>query len=78
MSIASPFESGIPVVGRRIESLYLLAPAIRFAGFWTAVLLPFVLTTMLITDVAVNHPFAVAALLVVNLLGLGVGRNHKQ
>lgn len=77
MSNASPFES--TVSGRRVsESLYLFLPAVRFAGFWTAVFLPFVLVSLLVSGIATNHPFVVSMLLVLNVLGLALGRDYNR
>ncbi len=78
MSIASPFESDSSILGRRIgESLALLRPAVETAGFWSAVVLPFVLTGLLVSGAVGDHPTIVVALLVVNVLGLAVGREHN-
>jgi hypothetical protein len=80
MSIASPFESESGIPGRRLgeRSLYMLLPAIRFVGFWAAVLLPFVLMGLIASGAVVNHPSVVAALFVANMLGLVVGRNYNR
>ena len=79
MSIASPFESNSTGLGRRIgQSVTVLAPAVRFAGFWLAVLLPFVLASLLVTGAVGDRPIAVGALLGLNVLGLAVGRDYKR
>jgi hypothetical protein len=78
MSIASPFESNSPPLGRRLgESLRRLLPAVRVAGFWSAVFLPFLLAGLVVTGAAVNHPVTVSLLLAMNVLGLALGRNHN-
>ena len=78
MSIASPFESEYPTLGRRVgESLRKLRPAVRVAGFWSAVVLPFLLAGLVVSGAAVNHPVAVGLLLTANLAGLALGRNHN-
>lgn len=75
MSIASPFESEYPTLGRRVGESLL--PAVRVAGFWSAIVLPFLLAGLVVSGAAVNHPKAVGLLLAMNLVGLAVGRNHN-
>jgi len=82
MSSASPFEdeSGAPL-RRRVaaQPLQMLClPAIRFVGFWTAVLLPFVLASLLVSGFAARSPSLVGGLLACNVAGLVLGRNYNR
>lgn len=78
MSIASPFESDSLTLSRCLgESLRRLLPAVRVAGFWSAVVLPFILAGLVVTGAAVEYPVAVGMLLAMNVLGLAVGREHN-
>jgi hypothetical protein len=81
MSSASPFESDTTAPIRRVAAQPLqrvCLPAIRFVGFWTAVLLPFVLVSMLVTGLAAQSPSLVGGLLACNVAGLVLGRNHNR
>jgi len=82
MSNASPLESDSAVAQRRsigAQSLrQLCLPALRFAGFWTAVLLPFVLASLLVSGLVSRHPWLVGWLLAVNFAGLVLGRDYKS
>lgn len=55
-----------------------VASAVRFAGFWTAVLLPFVLVAVLATGFAHRAPVLVGGLVLCNLLGLVAGRDYNR
>ncbi|MFC7132969.1 MULTISPECIES: hypothetical protein [Salinibaculum] len=82
MSNASPFESDSSASLRRrvtaqpFQSVCL--PAVRFVGFWTAVLLPFVLVSMLVTGLAGQSPSLVGGLLACNVAGLVLGRDYNS
>lgn len=82
MSSASPFESESGGQVRRRFTVQPLQnvclPVIQFVGFWTAVLLPFVLVSLLATGVAAQSPPLVAALLGCNVAGLVLGRNYRR
>ena len=81
MSNASPVESdsAVPQQSVGVQSLQQLClPALRFAGFWTAVLLPFVLTSLLVSGYVSQHPRLVGGLLALNFVGLVLGRNHNR
>jgi len=53
-------------------------PAVRCVGFWTAVLAPFVLLTLLATGVLVEHPLVAGGLFGANLVGLVVGHEYRS
>jgi len=80
MSSASPFRrhgSETPFEGaERIESL--LVGSARFAGFWSAVVLPFALLGLVASGTATQQPAMVGAILLVNLLALRLGRDYNQ
>jgi hypothetical protein len=82
MSSASPFESDRAVGFRQLVDVVdprrICLRAVRCAGFWTAVLLPFVLLTLLAGGVIVEQPLVAGGLLAANLAGLVVGRTHKR
>jgi len=81
MSNASPLESdsAVPQQSASIQSAQKLClPALRFAGFWTAVLLPFVLTSLLVGGYVSQFPRLVGGLLALNFVGLVLGRNHNR
>lgn len=50
----------------------------RFVGFWTAILVPFVLLGLIASGAALQSPGLFAGLLGANLAGLVVGRNYKR
>jgi len=50
----------------------------RFVGFWTAILVPFVLLGLIASGAVLQSPQLFAALLGANLAGLVVGRNYKR
>lgn len=51
---------------------------VRFAGFWTAVFVPFVLLGLIASGEVLQSPQLFATLLGANLAGLVVGRNYKR
>lgn len=54
-----------------------LAP-IRFAGFWSAVLLPMVLAPLLFSGVASQHLLQFTGLLALNVVAAIAGRNYRS
>lgn len=56
----------------------LVRPAVEFIGFWTAVLLPFVLLALVASGLAPQYPELVGGLVVGNLAGLGLGQGYNQ
>jgi hypothetical protein len=61
----------------RDEPLSVLYTPVQFAGFWTAVLLPFVTAPMLATGLASEHMVPFVALVAANLVALVVGRDYN-
>ncbi len=56
----------------------LVRPAVEFIGFWTAVLLPFVLLALIASGLAPQYPELVGSLVVGNLAGLGLGQGYNR
>ena len=82
MSSVSPHGSECRATSRQsVDSADLqthVRPAVRCLGFWTAVLLPFVLVTLLASGAIVERPFVAGGLLTVNLAGLVLGREYRR
>jgi len=80
MSNAPQFGSdSLPVIPRWVgQQRRVLELPVRFVGFWTAVLGPFVLLAFLASGVAQQSPLLLTALLCANVVGLVVGRNYNQ
>ncbi|PSQ49938.1 hypothetical protein BRD19_02255 [Halobacteriales archaeon SW_7_65_23] len=51
---------------------------VRFVGFWTAVLMPFVLMSLLAVGVAQQSPELLGGLLAANVAGLVFGNDYKR
>jgi hypothetical protein len=81
MASASPYSDAAARTRQRsvASPLHrLVGSAIRFVGFWAAIVLPFVLLTLTATGVATQHPAVAAGLVVGNLAGLRLGRNYNR
>lgn len=50
---------------------------VQFAGFWTAVCMPFVLVGLLASGAVQHSPLLLVALLALNVAGLVAGRNYS-
>lgn len=53
------------------------APPIRFLGFWTAIISPFILMSVVGAGVTTQYPLVVATVLFANIAGLVIGRNYS-
>jgi predicted permease len=51
---------------------------VRFVGFWTAVIMPFVLLSLTVIGTTQQSPALLTALLVANVAGLVVGKDYKR
>lgn len=51
---------------------------VQFLGFWTAVVLPFLLAGLVVTGLATQYPHVVAGLLAVNVTGIVLGNGHNR
>jgi len=60
------------------RSLSTLFTPVQFVGFWTAVLLPFVLFPMLVTGMASQQFVPFVALLGINVVALVIGRDYNS
>lgn len=74
----SPRNTDSPVALFGEQSLQLLGLPARFAGFWTAVFVPFVLLGMIVSGAAQHSPLLMTGLLAANVAGLVVGRDYKR
>lgn len=81
MSNASPIESDSAVSQPHSGATSLrrlCLPVLQFVGFWMAVVLPFVLAGVLVGGLVSQYPRLVGGLLMLNFLGLVLGRNYNQ
>lgn len=81
MASASPFRSESAAGTRRpgVQSVErALLPVVQFVGFWTAVVLPFVLLALVATGYALQQPAVAGGLVAGNLAGLLLGRGYKR
>ena len=77
MASASRYDS--PVSEHYRESLQSgIELPMRFLGFWTAVVIPFVLLGLIVVGVAQQSPLLLGSLLTANILGLVLGRDYKR
>jgi hypothetical protein len=80
MSSASPLRitpSVRPVRSKEILKSLFVEP-LRFAGFWSAVALPFVLLSLVVAGAATQRVDLFAGLLGANLVALRLGRNYNR
>lgn len=81
MSSASPFRNTTPDGRPARSAAWLeskLAGTARFAGFWSAVGLPFALLALVVTGAAAEQPVLFVALVVANCLGLRLGHAYNR
>jgi hypothetical protein len=80
MSSATPRRFGRELsdsrVFGRLEALAVRSA--RFAGFWSAVVLPFALFGLAATGSATDNAMAFSALLVANMVALVLGRQYGR
>lgn len=57
---------------------HLLGYPVRLLGFWAAVVLPFVLLTLVGLGVAQQSPALFAALVTANVTGLVLGKDYNR
>lgn len=72
----SPLDGEAEPRGKDIKTV--LGYPIRAIGFWTAVVLPFVLLALVATGVAQQSPLLLAGLVTANVTGLVVGKDYKR
>ncbi|MFB6139490.1 MAG: hypothetical protein ABEJ26_03540 [Halosimplex sp.] len=81
MSSASPFRRSTPDLPsargvQRVQSF--LTGSVQFAGFWSAVALPFAMLALIVSGSAAQRAPLFAALLVANVVALRVGHGYKR
>jgi hypothetical protein len=81
MSSASPFRRSAPEFPttsgvQRLRSLAV--GSARFAGFWSAVVLPFAMLAMVVSGSVAQQAPLFVGLLLANVVALRVGHGHKQ
>lgn len=81
MSSASPFRRSTPdrrpARGAQWLRTLLVSPA-RFAGFWSAVALPFLLLGLVVTGSTAQQAPLFAALIAANLVALRLGHGYNR
>lgn len=55
-----------------------LETSVRRLGFWTAVLMPFVLLGLIVAGLAQQSPLLLGSLLAANVTGLVIGKEYKR
>ncbi len=70
---STPFIHQLGEQSRRVIEL-----PVKFVGFWTAIVGPFVLLGLIGAGMAQQYPLLLAGLLVANLVGLVAGRDYKR
>ena len=81
MSSASPFYRSRPRSGPRpgVGRLgTLLTHSARCVGFWSAVVIPFVLLGLVVAGSAAEHANLFGTLVVANVLALRLGHDHRR
>lgn len=77
--MSSAFPSDLAGRGENGSGLRtVLGYPLRAIGFWTAVVLPFVLLTLIATGIAQQSPLLLTGLVTANVTALVVGRDYKQ
>lgn len=77
--MASASRYNIPVTDCPRKSLQSgIGLPMRFLGFWTAVVVPFVLLGLVAAGIAQQSPLLLSGLLAANILGLVLGRDYKR
>lgn len=55
-----------------------IAPSVQFLGFWTAVVVPFVLLGLTVAGLVTQYPLVLTGLLAANVAGLVLGKGYNQ
>ncbi|QLH76609.1 hypothetical protein HZS55_04500 [Halosimplex rubrum] len=81
MSNASPFRRSTPELPsttgvQRLQSFAV--GSAQFAGFWSAVVLPFAMLALIVSGSVVQQVPLFVGLLLANVAALRVGHGHKQ
>lgn len=81
MSSASPFRQSAPELpaSRGLEWLQSsLVGSAQFAGFWSAIVLPFAMLALIVTGSAAEQAPLFAGLLIANVVALRVGHGYNE
>ncbi|PSP71367.1 hypothetical protein BRC79_00670 [Halobacteriales archaeon QH_8_67_27] len=81
MSSASPFRQSareLPSAGVAQKLQSVLVGSAQFAGFWSAVLLPFAVLGFVVSGVAAAQTPLFVALLLANLVALRIGHGYNR
>jgi hypothetical protein len=81
MSSASPFHRSTPDLPSTDGAEWLrsrLVNSAQFAGFWSAIALPFAMLGLVVTGSATQQAPLFLSLLAANVLALRVGHGHNQ
>lgn len=77
--MSSAFPSTLAEAGEKRSNLWtVLDYPIRAIGFWTAIVLPFVLLALVALGIAQQSPLLLTALVTANIAGLVVGKEYKR
>ena len=77
MSSAFPSDS-TPEVNDKSTLRDAVEYPLRLLGFWSAVVLPFVLLALIATGIAQQSPLMTAGLVTANVTGLVLGKEYNQ
>jgi hypothetical protein len=77
MSSASPLSDRRPLPTGAQSLQSLAVRPVQALGFWAAVVLPFVTLVLLFTGAGLERPSLLAGLLLLNVVGLVLGRGHN-
>ncbi|MFC7140669.1 hypothetical protein ACFQMA_12675 [Halosimplex aquaticum] len=81
MSSASPFRRSVPELSSNRGARFLqslLVGSAQFAGFWSAVVLPFAMLALVASGSAAERAPLFAALLIANVVALRLGHGYNQ
>jgi len=81
MSNASPLNTDSATSeGSSASSVRQIDPqfTVRFVGFWTAVIVPFVFLGLTVLGTTGQSPLLLTGLLVANVAGLVLGKDYKR
>jgi hypothetical protein len=76
MSSATPLD---PITSTDRQSLQSAVEyPVRLLGFWSAIVMPFVILSLLATGAAEQSPALVGGLVAANVAGLVLGKEYKR
>ncbi len=75
MSSATPFDTSL-IPDRSLQAV--VQYPVRLLGFWSAIVLPFVILSLIVAGVAQQSPTLLAGLLAANIAGLVLGKDYNR